>query len=188
MDTLSQSTNGPFKNRNKKDLAPVTQKLQKGKLKKKNRRKKKKKKNRKFGKELQNRGDLVYVRKEEKIKDCSTAETEKSKEAEHKREEMVKKNQNDGDFKQEKPKHLSQGIAEIFVHQGSQKGFEAKKKIISELSPNTKQKLKESIPTRVNPQNVEAYHERITQYLLKKDLSRKISVNYLAHQKTFLKK
>ena len=76
MDTIAQSKKHPFKPRKAHILAPVTSKTEKTKPKRRNRRRKKK--GRKFGKELQNRGDLVYIRKDVKIKECSTAETDKS--------------------------------------------------------------------------------------------------------------
>ena len=178
MDTLPQSNNGPFKLKKVKDLALVTQKTQKPKNKKKYKRKKKK--NRKFGKELQNRGDLVYVRKEEKQKDCNTADTDKTKEEKGRKGKETKFTKNEV--------KIQHGIKEVFVHQGIRNGFETKKKEISELSPNTKKKLEECCSHRINPQNVEVYKKRITLFLLKKDPSRKISPTFLSHQKNISEK
>ena len=176
MDTLSQSTNCPFKPHKAKELALVSKKNQKKRPKRKNRRKKKK--GRKFGKELQNRGDLVYVRKDDNKKDCSTAETDKSL---NNTEVTCKVG-----FKKKNPfSKKNPAISEIFVQKGTRKIIEAKKADIkiNTISLSKKDELINSnFNQKSNPQNVEVYRERITKYLLKKDSSRKISTTFLLQQ------
>jgi hypothetical protein len=190
MDTKPQSRKHPFKSHKAQVLAPVTSKAKATKQKRRNRRRKKK--GRKFGKELQNRGDLVYIRKDEKIKDCSTAETDKSQDV-----SSIQKPQkvNVGEVFniQKKFKNADQDkIKKVNKYKLCKKSEkeEIKKTKCEEAKCETVQKVVEEKKTSIieldtkNPQNVEAYKKRITEYILKRDKSRRIDPEFISNHKT----
>jgi hypothetical protein len=170
MDTQPQSKFCPFKSRQVQDLASVDPHK---KPRRKNRRRRKK--NRKFGKELQNRGDLVYVRKPHEKKEQSTADTDKQL-----------SNKNTTLDKQVKQVHIKQTknvhskfnplLSEEFVRAKPQPKVDTVKTEIKEAITQAESKRD---TVRRNPQNVEAYQERIMAYLLKKDKQRRVPGDYL---------
>lgn len=166
MDTHPQSEFVPFNSRRPQDLASVNN-PPKGKR----RPKRRKKKNRKFGKELQNRGDLVYVRKDPKLKPAneqSTAETDKRQDSESTQEKVSVQVHS-------KANPL---LSEEFVRKGSSRIIRGKPDLVDLVDSGAKV-AKEGPKVRANPQNVEIYRERIVEYLLQKDQQKRVAHDYL---------
>lgn len=259
MDSQPQSTKCPFGPR-PTDLAPVSTFPSQAQSRRRGRRKRRK--GRKFGKELQNRGDLVYVRKAADVKDPSTAETEKSAEprgemvvcgdkdaigrfrgrkkgkARKWAEEEAKMGNGEGKWEKEakgdekgekmcqeeiankgqgKKKQLkdapkaevkwekkddqlgqkntqtnnqkcnnlqTQKPLKTTTNNSPQKINSNSEKITSKLPPKPSNQLIH----RRNPQNVEKYNKRITNYLITRDRSRRVPSNYLESHKTITAK
>lgn len=199
MDTIPQSKKHPFKPRKAQILAPVTSKTEITKPKRRNRRRRKK--GRKFGKELQNRGDLVYIRKDQKSKECSTAETDKSadvpKADQCKRDYVTEVFVMDTKIKNADHRSIIQKFANKKSKIAQQKNVvgDGKRVHIKPTSENqTSQKKVQNgsddgtMTHRKNPQNVEAYRDRITKYIIQKDKSRRIESDYIKHHKTITEK
>lgn len=170
MDTRPQSKFCPFKSHQVQDLASVDPQK---KPRRKNRRRRKK--NRQFGKELQNRGDLVYVRKDNEEKEQSTADTDKKMPSKI----LTNGQETKGFVKQDKKKVHSKFnplLSEEFVRAKPQINADVVKTEIKEVIKETEKKKD---TTRRNPQNVEVYQERIMAYLLKKDKQRRVQGDYL---------